>query len=124
MVTSFEFNHHYVIIGSTLDYLYDSSASGTLFNRFANFEAEMNSFSLSPNPASTQTTFKLNNVAYTNDLFLEMVDISGRLQETIRIVSGNEQFIDLTNFESGIYLMNLRNKDALIESQKIILTNR
>ena len=96
----------------------------TLFNRFANFEAEINSFSLSPNPASTQTTFKLTNVDYTNDLFLEIVDIGGRLLETISILNSNEQIINLANYESGVYLMKLRNRDAFIESQKIILNNR
>jgi hypothetical protein len=52
------------------------------------------------------------------------MDISGRLIEAIRIVNSNEQIIDLANYESGVYLMNLRNKDAFIESQKIILNNR
>jgi hypothetical protein len=95
----------------------------TLGTRVGDFELENRVFTLSPNPASNQTKFQLSSNDFSGELFIDILDICGRLQQTVKILNSTEQLIDFVDYQSGVYFVNLRDRNDLIESQKIILTN-
>jgi hypothetical protein len=95
----------------------------TLNARVANFDNDEALFNLSPNPAFNQTTIHFN-IQISEDLYLEIIDINGRVVEVVRDLDKSEQLINFVNYKSGIYLVVLRNNNDFIESQKIVLTDQ
>jgi hypothetical protein len=95
----------------------------TLGTRVGDFELENRLFTLSPNPTSNQTKFTMSSSDFSGELFIDILDIYGRLQQTVKILNSTEQVIDFVDCQSGVYFVNLRDRNDLIESQKIILTN-
>ena len=95
----------------------------TLNARVANFDNDEALFNLSPNPAFNQTTIHFN-IQISEDLYLEIIDINGRVVEVVRDLDKSEQLINFVNYKSGIYLVVLRNNNDFIESQKIVITDQ
>ena len=76
---------------------------------------------LSPNPAFDQLNVELINVDIERDLNVEITDITGQLISNQKVDKSNLQNlnINVSDLNSGIYILNIRSKTKLI-SQKFI----
>lgn len=73
-----------------------------------------------PNPADQQITIELINI--TEDLELQVRDLSGRLVMTREIESGTKQIDVKTNeLSEGTYFYQLNNGNAVLSTQKIVV---
>ena len=76
---------------------------------------------LSPNPAKTQTILKIERLNSTEDLFIRLYNLTGRLEKTIHIeknhLSATFSFpISVADLKQGIYLVQVRQRDQ----QKVV----
>ncbi len=90
-------------------------------NRILGINEYYTNIQVFPNPAYTQINVYFDSNSYEK-LLLNLYDIHGRiLIEESTLFNKNEKLIDITNFSSGLYLLNISDLEGLfIESHKII----
>ena len=76
------------------------------------------SIQLFPTPTSESLHIRTD---YTEDLYVEMIDLSGRRVGSWVLDPGDTD-IDIGSLDAGLYLVNLFDRNGLIHSQKIILS--
>ena len=78
--------------------------------------------SVFPNPTTGELT-----VDYRNELEeeanIELRDLLGRQIYTNFIDSGSKHQIDLSGFDNGVYILTLKNREALLYRSKILKQN-
>jgi hypothetical protein len=84
-----------------------------------------NQVSLSPNPFSEYTTIYFDNIEHEN-LTLQLYNNKGQLviEENIKVKENDFNYIlNRENLIAGLYLLKISNKDTLVFSNKILITN-
>jgi len=80
-------------------------------------EISNNQLSLFPNPASDYVNMA-SSEKYTTII---ITDLSGRLMKSINVTNRDNIKIDLSHLDTGVYLINLYQKNELINRSKIVL---
>jgi hypothetical protein len=73
-------------------------------------ELEGVSFNVFPNPATTVVNFE---TEYNKASKIEILDITGRLIETVDFTMGSTQ-VNTTNYSNGVYIYNVSNTDGVV----------
>jgi len=77
-------------------------------------------FNVFPNPVTDKLTVEFSTNPYGAEV--ELFDITGRLQATIRIGQNSEKTeIDISGLKPGIYLLKLRDGDRVIGMKKVVI---
>jgi hypothetical protein len=76
------------------------------------------SFDVFPNPARDEINIRVNNLQGKNKIILRMFDATGRVAFA-KIISENKIKVDLREFSSGIYMIQLISDDGTQASKKI-----
>ena len=95
----------------------DSLGLGNYTNPVESYSTNNEKFVLFPNPAKDQVCVKFleNNENYT----IEIYDINGKQIFNLTSVA-NQNFIDVTSWKNGMYLIRVNNKNATYQSKLII----
>ena len=78
------------------------------------------SYKVFPNPTKEQIVVEINNNLSNND-FIEIYDIYGKLIESVSLKSNNKTFISVSNLNTGIYLYRIKNNDQIVKSDKLVI---
>lgn len=78
------------------------------------------SFDMFPNPATNQVNFNLEATA-DQKFNLKIVDITGRLLESITMESGSTMNLNLNTFSSGLYFVSIYSGSKAIETRKLVI---
>ncbi len=79
-----------------------------------------NTLSISPNPANQFAQIELGN--YDGDFYLQVVDVTGKQMISNTIQSRN-QYLDLSQFNEGVYFVQIFEANKLIVSKKLVVTH-
>jgi len=80
-----------------------------------NINLEMSAF---PNPTADNLTLTINDIEFSNVKF-KLVDATGKFLLE-KMITDNQTTIDLSNYSSGIYFLNIQKGKSEIKSFKII----
>jgi hypothetical protein len=81
-------------------------------------------FSVFPNPASESVTVSLSNLNSTETIFVNVIDVSGKLISSERISSGTSTFQCSTKeLENGIYFLRLTENGKVIGNKKLVVVH-
>lgn len=86
---------------------------------FENEKKEL--FSIYPNPANNILNFDAKSSFINNTSRMEITDISGRLLKSYELNNNNET-LDITGLNKGIYFLNLMSYDKIVSSQKLVIS--
>ena len=75
-------------------------------------------FNMYPNPASNNVTVNL--VDGLNNVFVELVDMQGRLIASYSNVTGASVEVDLSSVSNGVYFIKV-NSEGTIQTEKLIV---
>ena len=70
-----------------------------------------------PNPANTEVNILID--VYNSSYYVQIIDISGRILINEQ-KSGNKSRINISNLETGIYILNIRNEENQFKTFKLI----
>lgn len=111
-------------VAGAANYPFNSTKIGTLIITFKSTTLSVDDFDtiedvkIFPNPASTgQIT--VTNVEELSHITI--YDILGKNVKTVSIHSSNEEIVDVSNLNNGMYIVKLINNSGAIESRKLII---
>jgi hypothetical protein len=98
-----------------------SNLSQVNYNSISNYDNELNSFSVWPNPTNDFLNFELknNNVKEFN---LELMDVTGRLLFSKSYIGVYKEKIDVGEFSNGVYILKISNNSG--NAYKNLIINR
>lgn len=80
-----------------------------------------NLFDINPNPASDVITISLKDLSISDDYTCEILNLQGQKLLT-QTVSTKNKDIDVSQFESGVYLIQLSNGEGLFDKELLVIT--
>jgi hypothetical protein len=72
-----------------------------------------------PNPANTFANIKLLGVEGSNSV--QIYDMAGRTVFNADVEGGNELSVDLSRFEKGLYIIQVRTANGTLETKKLVV---
>jgi hypothetical protein len=114
----------YITTNASDDGLPVASSSQTIVVRVNFLEAGINDlnsneiFSISPNPMNESISIQ-HTVQFSENPVLNIVDISGKNLKSEKLTSFN-QTVDVSNLNSGIYLVSIHSNNGITQNVKII----
>ena len=79
-----------------------------------------NTLTITPNPASQYAKIELSD--YDGDFTMQIIDVTGK-QIFSKTMQSRDQYLDINNFENGVYFVQVFEANELITSQKLVVTN-
>ncbi len=83
-------------------------------------DADKQKCSITPNPAKNKTILHAGTTNCTN---IEVCSLDGTKTEKIYLNKANYIELDITNYKTGVYIVNFLIEKTLIESQKMVIIN-
>jgi ELWxxDGT repeat protein len=83
-------------------------------------QEDKNLFSIQPNPTSLHSAITLNADLKGGSAQLSIYDLQGKILQK-QTIQDNQQLIELSNLNKGIYLIQVITNDARIKTQKLII---
>jgi len=100
--------------------LYVAASNGKIYkiktNNLAVSDLNKNQILITPNPAKNKIYIKNLNV---KNISAEIIDLSGKIIHQV-LISDNDQSFDISNLQTGTYILNLKKDDMKILTKKII----
>jgi hypothetical protein len=87
-------------------------------NELSTQENQINQLQLFPNPAGNSVTLKLTNQPIQR---IAIYDLQGRIVYLQELESSSSRYdIDLSSFNSGLYIVQVESRDGIVSSSKFI----
>ena len=78
-------------------------------------------FNVSPNPANAYFSVSYSNTVHLDNLNIQLLDISGRIVKSETMGLNNSIQIETSELTSGIYFLRIRDKNQILQTQKLII---
>ncbi len=110
----------YTVVGTSATFQGASCRAYTLYNTVTEIEKAAASLSVYPNPATEVINFDID---YNKASKVEIMDITGRLIETVSFNLNNAQ-VNVRNYNAGIYLYKVSNSEGqVVKTGKVTVNN-